>query len=95
MKGSSAKVDKTENHDRLEAVEGADPTDRFEVGNSKKDHDREEEPEELDEVLQACMEDPILYQEVARSALLGMEELPASVDTTWNGVATLLDTERE
>lgn len=92
IKGSS-KVDKTESHEPVESVEGADPTDRYEMGSQgqEQDREREEEPAELDEVLKASMEDPVLYQEVARSALLGMEELPTSVDTTWNGVATLLD----
>lgn len=93
---SSANVDAIEAHEPVEAVENVDDVDRFEVGGSAPEYEeREEEPEELEEILEESLEDSIMFQEVARSALLGMEELPPSVDTTWNGVATLLDPDRD
>ncbi|TNE44229.1 MAG: hypothetical protein EP343_31245 [Deltaproteobacteria bacterium] len=93
---SSAKVDATEANEPLEAIDNVDQADRFEVGGSAPEYEeREEEPEELEELLEESLEDPVMFQEVARSALLGMEELPPSVDTTWNGVATLLDPDRD
>lgn len=81
-------------------MDSIDRLDRFEVGNTDPDQQRdqqqdEKEPEEADELLQESMEDPMLFQEVARSTLLGNEELSTSIDTTWNGVTTLLDTDRE
>lgn len=94
---STASTGSTQQAEKLASVDIVDRTDRFEVGNTDPDgrRDDQKEPEEADELLQESMEDPLLFQELTRSALIGTEELPPSIETTWNGVATLLDTDRE
>jgi hypothetical protein len=96
IKSSSAPtIEKKEEHLRIESTEAIDRTDRFEVGTSDKNFVDEERAEDADILLQESIDDPTMYREVGRAALLGLDELPYSIETSITGIINLLDTERD